>query len=72
MPTTDGRGFGHGSLLVSPVFFFPYKQVQQINGQVNRMVETNNRVTFQCYFSIAESFDGIFSKLWYFNATDPI
>jgi len=36
------------------------------------MVEINNGATFQCYFSKAESFDGIFSKSGSFNGMDPI
>jgi hypothetical protein len=36
------------------------------------MVEINNGVTFQCYFSKAESFDGIFLKSGSFNGMDLI
>jgi hypothetical protein len=36
------------------------------------MVEINNGATFQCYFSKAKSFDGIFSKSGSFNGMDLI
>jgi hypothetical protein len=40
--------------------------------QVNRIIEINNGATFQCYFSKAESFDGIFPKSGSFNGMDLI
>jgi len=36
------------------------------------MVEINNGATFQCYFSKAESFDGISPKSGSFNGMHPI
>jgi hypothetical protein len=43
-----------------------------VNVELTDVLEAYNRGSFQWYFSIVESFNGIFLKIQSFNGTEPI